>query len=266
MIEGKTKIIRPLFEGSVIGLVTTKDDITAGDGAKHDIIPGKAALATRTTCNIFEVLRDAGVPVAYVGRDSPTTFLTLLCTMIPVEVVVRRVAMGSYLKRHPEMDYMGRLERPVVEFFYKTTGRSLNGQTLPCDDPLMLRTREGWDLYYPNQPPYIGRICTLTEATCGNMVQFSRILEKCGTLARDTFIILEREWESLSGTLQDFKVECGILPDKTVVVADVIDCDSWRVAWNGHQLSKQGYREGDDLDRVLGVYRIAAALTDAMAR
>lgn len=265
MIEGKTKIIRPLFEGSAIGLVTTKDDITAGDGAKHDIIPGKAALATRTTCNIFEVLRDAGVPVAYVGRDSPTTFLTLLCTMIPVEVVVRRVAMGSYLKRHPHTG-ADRFERPVVEFFYKTTERSLNGQTLPCDDPLMLRTKEGWDLYYPNRPPYIGRICALTEATCGDMGQFTATLEECGVIALDAFTALEREWQFVGGTLQDFKVECGMLPDKTVVVADVIDCDSWRVEWNGLQLSKQGYREGDDLDRVLGVYRIAAALTDSMAR
>lgn len=57
MIEGKTKIISPLWEGADVGLVTTKDDITAGDGIKHDVMIGKAELATRTTCNVFEYLR-----------------------------------------------------------------------------------------------------------------------------------------------------------------------------------------------------------------
>jgi len=96
MIEGKTKIVDPLWEGANVGLVTTKDDITAGDGAKHDVMSGKAELATRTTCNIFEYLRSKGTPVAYIGRDGPTTFITKICDMILVEVVVRRIAFGSY--------------------------------------------------------------------------------------------------------------------------------------------------------------------------
>lgn len=75
-IEGKTKIVTSVLGDSNIAIVTSKDDITAGDGAKRDILVGKAELATSTTCNVFEFLRSRGIPVAYIGRDGPTTFFT----------------------------------------------------------------------------------------------------------------------------------------------------------------------------------------------
>lgn len=49
-------MVTPFWEGSHVGLVRTKDNITAGDGAKHDVMAGKAELATRTTCNVFDYL------------------------------------------------------------------------------------------------------------------------------------------------------------------------------------------------------------------
>ena len=61
--EGKTKIIRASGNDPEKVLVLSKDDITAGDGAKHDLIEGKAALATRTTCNVFRLLKACGLPV-----------------------------------------------------------------------------------------------------------------------------------------------------------------------------------------------------------
>lgn len=265
MIEGKTKIVAPLWVGANVGLVTTKDDITAGDGAKHDIISGKAELATRTTCNVFEYLRSKGVPVAYIGRDGPTTFITWICEMIPVEVVVRQIATGSYLKRHPEVVDNTIFEAPVVEFFYKTTGRRIGSQELPCDDPLMQwNDIDGrYDLYLPNKPStdsYIGRL-DLSNADTETLKQQ---LGECIVIATDVCTYLSDAWETLDGTLYDFKLEFGFLPDGSVVLADVVDCDSWRVRWNGIQLSKQGYRDGDDLARVLGVYRLSASLTDQL--
>lgn len=262
MLEGKTKILTPLWVGAPFALVTTKDDITAGDGVKHDVLAGKAELATRTTCNVFEHLKCTGVPVAYIGRDGPTTFITRLCTMIPVEVVVRRIASGSYLKRHPDVKAGTVFREPVIEFFYKTTGKNVGGVMLPCDDPLMRYNEERGecDLYLPNKPEEeVGLIGTIRD----DRVQY---LNECVRLARDICMKLQSAWDALGGTLLDFKIECGVLPNGRVVVADVIDCDSWRVLWNGIQLSKQGYRDGDDLEHVLGVYRLAASLTDAFAR
>lgn len=263
MIEGKTKTVAPLWKGADVGMVTTKDDITAGDGAKHDVMTGKAELATRTTCNVFEYLRAKHVPIAYIGRDGPTTFLTQICTMIPVEVVVRRIAMGSYCKRHLEVEACTIFEEPVVEFFYKTTERRLGDRELPCDDPLMDWSvlDETYYLYLPNKPSgSIGHLA-LTGADAKTL---KRQLGECAVIATNVNTHLRDAWRMLGGTLYDFKLEFGILSDGSIVLADVVDCDSWRVDWNGVQLSKQGYRDGDDLNRVLNVYRLAASLTDTL--
>ena len=99
-VEGKTKKIwitgdRP---GQVV--VESKDDLTAGDGAKHDVIEGKGALSNRTTSNIFRLLKACGLPVAFVDELDGTRFIAEQCVMIPYEVVVRREAHGSYLHRY----------------------------------------------------------------------------------------------------------------------------------------------------------------------
>lgn len=259
MIEGKTKIVRPLWEGSHIAVVQTKDDITAGDGAKHDILTGKAELATRTTCNVFELLRLEDVPIAYIGRDGPTTFLAHYCSMIPVEVVVRSRAAGSYLKRHPECKKGFVFGPPIVEFFYKTSNRRVSRQVLPCDDPLMSWNEKAgyWELFEPGTPSK-----SIGKLLIDGHNDLKRDLADCEKIARIVEKYLRNAWEDTGGVLYDFKLEFGILPNGEIVLADVIDCDSWRVEWNGLQLSKQGYRDGDDLERVLGVYRIAATLTD----
>lgn len=265
MIAGKTKILAPLWEKADIGLVTTKDDITAGDGAKHDVMPGKAELATKTTCNIFNYLQSMGIPVAFIGRDGPITFITRICKMIPIEVVVRNIAFGSYCKRHPEVVTGTVFENPVVEFFYKTDKQRIGDQTLPCDDPLIKlnSNRNQWDLYVPYKPPNEGYICRLNIPD-EEAVMLKCQLEKCWVIANNVNKYLYDAWQMLGGTLYDLKLEFGFLPDGSIVLADVVDCDSWRVMWGNIQLSKQGYRDGDDLARVLGVYRLAASLTDQL--
>ena len=268
MIAGKTKVLRPLWKKADIGVFATKDDITAGDGAKHDLLKGKAELATRTTCNVFGHLRSKNVPVAYIGRDGPITFLTHICEMIPVEVVARRIGTGSYLKRHPKISEGTVFDEPVVEFFYKTTGKRIGNRELPCDDPLMVwnESSDAYDLYLPNKPKAEGYIGPLDLSPEDTRV-LVRQLAECKSIAIDVSTHLQVAWVALGGVLYDFKLEFGRRrSDSRIVLADVVDCDSWRVIWNGIQLSKQGYRDGDDLERVLGVYRLAASLTDRFAQ
>lgn len=263
--EGKTKKLTLLGVSGRLALVTTKNDITAGDGARHDVMQGKDELSTRTTCNVFEYLSTMGIPLAYVDRDGPTTFFTQVCTMIPVEVVVRRIATGSFIKRHPEVKDGAPFETPLVEFYYKTTGRQIGSTMLPCDDPLMVwnEEKERYDLYLPNKPRAEGLIGPL-ELDSNATRTLSDQLAQCAQIARDVSMHLATAWQALGGDLYDFKVEFGFLPSGKIVVADVIDCDSWRVVWNGIKLSKQGYRDGDDVKKVLEIYRQAAALTDQM--
>src|SRR5262245_46157799 len=99
--EGKTKKIVALAGNPELVTLVSKDDITAGDGAKHDIIPNKGKYANETTCNVFRLLKACGLPVAFERQDSPTSFIAPKCDMLPYEVVLRREAHGSYLKRYP---------------------------------------------------------------------------------------------------------------------------------------------------------------------
>ena len=114
--EGKTKKIHLVKGSSDLVTVVAKDDITAGDGAKHDIIPDKGRLATATTCNVFRLLKACGLPVAFTEQDSAISFVSPKCDMLPYEVVVRREAHGSYLKRNPHLSKGQLFPQALVEF------------------------------------------------------------------------------------------------------------------------------------------------------
>ena len=61
--EGKTKTVEDAGNGEVF--LRSKDDITAGDGAKHDVLDGKAAASTRTSANVFRLLERNGIPTHF---------------------------------------------------------------------------------------------------------------------------------------------------------------------------------------------------------
>jgi phosphoribosylaminoimidazole carboxylase / phosphoribosylaminoimidazole-succinocarboxamide synthase len=135
--EGKTKRIHKIAGSTDLVTLIAKDDITAGDGAKHDVIPEKGRLATRTTCNVFRLLKACGIPVAFEEQDSETSFIAPGCTMLPYEVVTRREAHGSYLKRHPHIAKGQLFPQLLVEFYLKTKDKDWKGKPLVADDPLM---------------------------------------------------------------------------------------------------------------------------------
>ncbi|HEY6739130.1 MAG TPA: phosphoribosylaminoimidazolesuccinocarboxamide synthase, partial [Actinopolymorphaceae bacterium] len=99
--EGKTKVVIDAGDGTV--LIRSKDDITAGDGERHDVIDGKAVASTTTTCNIFRLLGDHGVPTHFLEQVDAVTFRARRVDMIPLELVARRIATGSFLDRNPDV-------------------------------------------------------------------------------------------------------------------------------------------------------------------
>jgi phosphoribosylaminoimidazole-succinocarboxamide synthase len=264
LIEGKTKIISVSGAGKKFVRVTSKDDITAGNGARHDVIRGKGILSTTTTCNIFELLKRHRLPLAYLKRAQPRIFLAHNCEMIPVEVVVRGIAAGSYLKRYQSAKQGDVLNPPIVEFFYKTTGKRLGETILPQDDPLLMSDGHGtWWLYSDKEPPHRGYIGPL-PIPAEKHTELTKQLAECAKIALEAFCVLQEAWRSVGGELWDFKLEFGVLPDGTIVIADVIDCDSWRVLWKGVQLSKEPYRNGMSTKEIKELYEIAARLTNEM--
>jgi len=267
--EGKTKRIFPIPENPAKVRIESKDDITAGDGAKHDIINGKAALATRTTCNVFRLLRECGIPVAFEGQDGVTKFIADKCVMLPYEVVVRREAHGSYLKRAPHLTKGQVFPRLVLEFYLKTSGKKWKENTLICDDPLMIHDGERAEILLcdPKQPDLAQRpsvsFLTLPEMQVFTRPDEEELIEQMGNIARQTFLILEKAWQLQRRKLVDFKVEFGINTEGKLRLADVIDNDSWRVVdHSGGYIDKQVYRDGGDLDTVTAKYREVADATD----
>lgn len=266
--EGKTKIIQAL---PPMVRISSKDDITAGDGAKHDILEGKAALSTKTTSNVFQLLQACGMNVAFCYQDSPTSFIAEKCDMLPLEVVVRREAHGSYLKRHPSVKRGTRFEKLVVEFYLKTEDRRFGNHQLLCDDPLMVLSGETVLLFDPKEPEE----SAVPFRTIRQSEIFWRIMEEFDTsvsgadFAREAahaFVVLEHAWYALRMRLVDFKVEfgtVGVADDPNILLADVIDNDSWRLLnADGSYLDKQVYRDGGDVASVLENYRQVAAWSE----
>ena len=73
------------------------------------------------------------------------------------------------------------------------------------------------------------------------------------TLMIPCFEIIEKAWKKVNVDLIDMKIEIGINQNKEIVIADVIDNDSWRIWPNGdseQQLDKQSFRDGEALTEV----------------
>jgi phosphoribosylaminoimidazole carboxylase/phosphoribosylaminoimidazole-succinocarboxamide synthase len=254
--EGKTKIIYRHPDDRGLVIVKSKDDITAGDGAKHDVIEGKAAWATTTTVNVFELLEDCGVNTAFYERMSDTEFVEHECDMLPFEVVVRRELHGSALKREPWLEKGHLLPKLRVEFFLKTNGKKWQGVDIPVDDPYMVFNGDEVELYLPDQPiyeqtPFMTIVEPLSE------IEREGIEQK----ARYVFLILEKQWSLLGRKLVDFKLEFGSNRDN-LLLADVVDADSWRLIKNDQYQDKQVYRDGGELSEVAEKYRQTAELTE----
>ncbi len=262
--EGKTKKIHRLTGQSGLVAVLSKDDITAGDGAKHDIIPDKGRLANQTTCNVFRLLKACGIPVAFEEQDSPTSFIAPECTMLPYEVVVRREAHGSALKRSPHFTKGQLFPKLLVEFYLKTKDKNWKGKPLVADDPLMAYEDGGKEirLFNPAKPilgsePFL----VLQTSDVFSHPDEYKFFAEMRRIARQAFLVLEKAWQLEGGTLVDYKVEFGFDAKNRLLLADVIDNDSWRVLENGSYIDKQVYRDGGALDTVAAKYRQVAEIT-----
>ena len=115
--EGKAKI---LYEGPEPGTVIQyfKDDATAFNAEKHDVINGKGVLNNRISSHLMTKLEEIGIPTHFIRMENMREQLVYSVEIIPIELVVRNVAAGSLCKRlglkEGEI-----LPKPLVEFYYK---------------------------------------------------------------------------------------------------------------------------------------------------
>ena len=237
LAEGKTKQIYADPENADLAYMVNKDAITAGDGARRNELVGKSRWSTITTANVYRLLNEEQIATHFVKQLDDVTLLVRRCAMLPVEQVMRRIATGSYLKRHPEVSEGTRFDPVLVETFLKDDARH---------DPQI------W-------PEDIIKMDLATEAE----------IEWMADQGRRVFTTLERAWETVDVTLVDLKIEFGRDARGDLLVADVIDNDSWRI-WPGgdknRMLDKQVYRNlkevtPQDLQGVADRYALVADLT-----
>lgn len=257
LVEGKTKIVWALANDPDLVMLESKDDITAGDGKKHDILEGKAQLSTETTCNVFQLLKSNNVPTAFHSKQGNLAFLATNCEMLPYEVVVRREAHGSYLKRYPHLKKGCQFDELLVEFYLKTANKEWRGKKIPKDDPLLRMTSGNTAAYLPDVPLSDQEPFMVLDGYIPYWEQMAKI-------ARQTFALLEFAWARQGLKLVDFKVEFGLDAKNTLLLADVIDNDSWRLIENEEYVDKQVYRDDGDIDDVLRNYKRVAELSKSL--
>ncbi len=211
--EGKAK---DLFEGPEPGTLIQyfKDDATAFNAKKHEILDGKGVLNNRISEYIFQKLNDIGVPTHFVRRLNMREQLIREVEIIPLEVVVRNVAAGSLATRLG-IEEGTQLPRSIIEFYYKSD---------KLNDPMVSEehiTAFGW-------------------ATTQEIDDVIALAIRVNDFLSGLFL-------GVGIRLVDFKMECGRLWDNDtvrIVVADEISPDSCRL-WDiktADKLDKDRFR------------------------
>ena len=203
-------------------LIEFKDDATAFNAQKRGTVQGKGAVNNAVTAKVFEMLADEGVPTHFVKKLSEREQLVKAVEIIPVEVVVRNRAAGSFSKRYGVEE--GRLLEPVVvEWCYKSDDLG--------DPPMNDATAVALGFATPEE------------------------LEALFDLAAEINDLLTAFFADLGLDLVDFKLEFGRLPSGDIVLADEISPDTCRL-WDletGEKMDKDRFRR--DLGNVEEAYR-----------
>ena len=291
VIEGKTKVLTIQSKDEDLVKITTKNSLTGNDGELKSDLP-LAKAKTEQTCNVFQILKSAGVPVAYVEKviETDNEFISKNCEMIPLECVVRRKPWGSYLKRHPMKKPLDvTFKSPIAEFYYKVVDYPFKSRTHITNNSetegvtkVTMMTEEWTGEKFTDPIIYIYDYLTVQEwylhppkmeFSMANFEQIDSVTDRDTMkyieheLLRPTFRLLEGYWKKFNVDLIDLKIEVGYTKSGELVVADVIDNDSWRIWPNGehtHQLDKQLFREGGSEADVIHNYEKVADLTNSM--
>ena len=210
LYEGKAKKVFATDDPEFL-IVSYKDDATAFNGLKKGTIIGKGVINNRMSNLLMQRLEKAGIPTHFIKELSDRETLVKKVSIVPLEVIVRNIAAGSFSKRYGvEEGFV--FETPTIEFSYKND---------ELGDPLM-------DEYHAIAMKLATEeeIETIKKYAFGINEQLKAFWAECGVI------------------LVDFKLEFGRLMDGTIVLADEISPDTSRL-WDsktGEKLDKDRFR------------------------
>lgn len=221
LYEGKAKKVYSTNNPDLV-IVDYKDDATAFNGEKKGTISGKGVINNRMTNYMFKMLEKEGVPTHLVEEISDRETIVKKVSIVPLEVIIRNVAAGSFSKRMG-VEEGTKLLTPILEFSYKNDD---------LGDPFI-------NDYYA---------LALGLAT----------KEEIDTIAKYAFKVNEfmvNFFKKLNIDLIDFKIEFGKTSDGTIILADEISPDTCRF-WDStthEKLDKDRFRR--DMGNVEEAYQ-----------
>ena len=211
MYEGKAKKVFATDDANYC-IVSYKDDATAFNGLKKGTIAGKGVVNNKMSNYLMKLLEtEAGVPTHFVEELNDREALVKKVSIVPLEVIVRNIAAGSFSKRFGVPEGTNLL-CPTLEFCYK-------------DD----------DLGDPMVNEY--HIVACGWATKEDLQTITDYTFKVNEFLKDFFAKVNIE-------LVDFKIEFGKTPDGQIILADEISPDTCRFwdATTHEKLDKDRFR------------------------
>lgn len=220
LYEGKAKRVYKTENPDLV-IVDYKDDATAFNGEKKGTIVGKGVINNRMTNYIFQVLENEGVPTHYVEELSDRETAVKRVEIVPLEVIVRNVAAGSFSKKLGLAEGT-KLLTPTLEFSYKDDA---------LGDPMI-------NDYYA---------LAIGAATREEMDKITKYAFKVNDVMKAFFAEAGIE-------LVDFKIEFGRFHGE-IILADEVSPDTCRL-WDintGEKLDKDRFRR--DMGNVEDAYQ-----------
>lgn len=117
LYEGKAKKVYTTEDPDVL-IVDYKDDATAFNGQKKGTIVGKGVVNNRMSNHVFKILESKGIPTHLVEELSDRETAVKKVEIVPLEVIIRNVAAGSFSKRLG-VEEGTVFAAPTFEFSYK---------------------------------------------------------------------------------------------------------------------------------------------------
>ncbi len=227
LYEGKAKKVFATDDPDVV-IVDYKDDATAFNGLKKGTIAGKGVINNKMSNMMFRIMEQHGIPTHYVEELSDRETAVKKVKIVPLEVIIRNTAAGSFSKRYgvPEGT---KLPVTVLEFSYKND---------ELGDPLINDSQAlAMELATPEE------------------------IQTIKNMALKVNEVMKEFFKTLNINLIDFKLEFGRFKGQ-IILADEISPDTCRF-WDmttGEKLDKDRFRR--DMGGVEDAYKeVFARLT-----
>ena len=220
LYEGKAKKVYATQDPDLL-IVSYKDDATAFNGLKKGTIAGKGVINNQMSNLLMARLEKQGIPTHLVRELNQRETLVKRVSIVPLEVIVRNIAAGSFSKRYGVEEGVV-FDAPTLEYSYKND--DLGDPLINDDHALALKLADAGEL---------------------------ALIRKYAMAVNE---LLRKIWSECGIILVDFKLEFGRLPDGATVLADEISPDTCRL-WDAEtheKLDKDRFRR--DLGGVESAY------------